>query len=72
MDKGMDTGLPHLKIGNTVLQGEVTPLIGTEVILGLIRSKSRPLEGRGSKANEKIKRIHSAHPTLLSIQPLKE
>jgi len=38
--KGMDTPLPHLKIGNTILQGQVTPLIGTEIILGLIRSMS--------------------------------
>jgi len=38
--KGMDTPLPHLKIGNTILQGQVTPLIGTEIILGLIRSTS--------------------------------
>ena len=39
-DEGMDTPLPHLKIGNTILQGQVTPLIGTEIILGLIRSTS--------------------------------
>jgi len=41
--KGMDTPLPHLKIGNTILQGQVTPLIGTEIILGLIRSTSLSL-----------------------------
>jgi len=45
-NQGMDTGLPHLKIGDTILQGESTPLIGTEVILGLIRSKPSPMQMR--------------------------
>lgn len=42
MDQGLDTALPHLKIGNAVLQGEITPLIGSEILLGLIRSTSHP------------------------------
>jgi hypothetical protein len=35
----MDTPMPFLKVGHQVFQGEVTPLIGDEVILGLIRSE---------------------------------
>jgi hypothetical protein len=36
----MDTTNPFLKIGSQVFRGEMTPLIGEEVILGLIRSRS--------------------------------
>lgn len=32
--------MPFIKIGDHVLRGEVTPLIGDEIILGLIRSES--------------------------------
>ena len=43
--------MPFLKIGNQVYQGQVTPLIGDEVILELKRGtspvKSTKLLGRG-------------------------
>ncbi|WVF68998.1 hypothetical protein IAT40_003772 [Kwoniella sp. CBS 6097] len=39
---GLDTPLPFLKIGNQIFQGEVTPLIGDEVILGLVRNHDNP------------------------------
>ncbi|WWD18648.1 hypothetical protein CI109_103101 [Kwoniella shandongensis] len=39
---GLDTPLPFLKLGNHVFQGEVTPLIGDEVILGLERNHENP------------------------------
>ncbi|WVQ85037.1 hypothetical protein IAT38_007201 [Cryptococcus sp. DSM 104549] len=35
---GLDTPLPFLKVGNQVFQGEVTPLIGEEIICGHIRN----------------------------------
>ncbi|KAK4685126.1 hypothetical protein P7C73_g5028, partial [Tremellales sp. Uapishka_1] len=39
---GMDTPMPFLKVGDQVFQGEVTPLIGEDVILGLIRNQENP------------------------------
>ncbi|WWC88659.1 uncharacterized protein L201_003572 [Kwoniella dendrophila CBS 6074] len=41
---GLDTPLPFLKVGNQVFQGQSTPLIGDEVILGLIRNSDNPHE----------------------------
>ncbi|OXG11682.1 hypothetical protein C367_06608 [Cryptococcus neoformans Ze90-1] len=37
---GLDTPTPFLKLGNQVFKGEITPLIGDEIICGLIRSMS--------------------------------
>ncbi|WWC62778.1 uncharacterized protein I303_105375 [Kwoniella dejecticola CBS 10117] len=41
---GLDTPLPFLKLGNQIFQGQVTPLIGDEVILGLVRDSDNPHE----------------------------
>ncbi|WRT67969.1 uncharacterized protein IL334_004943 [Kwoniella shivajii] len=41
---GLDSPLPFLKVGNQIFQGQVTPLIGDEVILGLIRNSDNPHE----------------------------
>ncbi|WVW84885.1 hypothetical protein I302_106920 [Kwoniella bestiolae CBS 10118] len=41
---GLDTPLPFLKLGNQIFQGQTTPLIGDEVILGLIRNSDNPHE----------------------------
>ncbi|WWC96299.1 hypothetical protein V866_003166 [Kwoniella sp. B9012] len=41
---GLDTPLPFLKLGNQIFQGQNTPLIGDEVVLGLIRHSDNPHE----------------------------
>ncbi|KAK6907992.1 hypothetical protein I203_101993 [Kwoniella mangroviensis CBS 8507] len=41
---GLDTPLPFLKLGNQIFQGQTTPLIGDEVVLGLIRHSDNPHE----------------------------
>ncbi|WWC70944.1 uncharacterized protein I206_104896 [Kwoniella pini CBS 10737] len=41
---GLDTPLTFLKLGNQIFQGQITPLIGDEVILGLIRDSDNPHE----------------------------
>lgn len=35
--------MPFLKLGSRAFQGQITPLIGDEVILGFIRSKCLPI-----------------------------
>jgi len=74
----MDTGLPHLKIGDTILQGESTPLIGTEVILGLIRSKPSPMwMERGANESDQENPLRPSHPPLyttskrISFRPIR-
>ncbi|KAI9634681.1 uncharacterized protein MKK02DRAFT_27845 [Dioszegia hungarica] len=39
---GLDTPLPFIKLGNQVYQGEMSPLIGDEVILGMVRDPANP------------------------------
>ncbi|OWZ26982.1 hypothetical protein C347_06633 [Cryptococcus neoformans AD2-60a] len=39
---GLDTPTPFLKLGNQVFKGEITPLIGDEIICGLIRNHEDP------------------------------
>ncbi|RXK40032.1 hypothetical protein M231_02672 [Tremella mesenterica] len=39
---GMDTPLPFLKVGNQIYQGEITPLIGDEIIFTLVRDPDQP------------------------------
>ncbi|KAK8858753.1 hypothetical protein IAR55_002982 [Kwoniella newhampshirensis] len=39
---GLDTPLPFFKLGNQIFQGQSTPLIGDEVILGLERNHENP------------------------------
>jgi hypothetical protein len=40
ISQGLDTPVPFIKLGNQVYQGEMSPLIGDEVILGMVRSAS--------------------------------
>ncbi|KAL7420757.1 hypothetical protein Q5752_004709 [Cryptotrichosporon argae] len=39
---GMDTAMPLLKVGTQIYQGELTPLVGTELVLGLVRNEDDP------------------------------
>lgn len=39
---GLDTPTPFLKLGNQVFKGDITPLIGDEIICGLIRNHEDP------------------------------
>ncbi|KIR32238.1 hypothetical protein I352_05472 [Cryptococcus deuterogattii MMRL2647] len=39
---GLDTPTPFLKLGNQVFKGDITPLIGDQIICGLIRNHDDP------------------------------
>jgi hypothetical protein len=58
----MDTPHPFLKIGSQLLRGDLTPLIGDEVILGLIRSESHCIESDWIYIPTPTPRLSLAYP----------